>query len=80
MLLVVAYGQRDSNAYYLTQHIRQSFEQDVSESMNYNDVFNWANHIILKNLFGEYPGTFLLVLNKINRKCISLQFHASILN
>ncbi|XP_057193053.1 polycystic kidney disease protein 1-like 2 isoform X3 [Triplophysa rosa] len=56
MLLVVAYGQRDSNAYYLTQHIRQSFEQDVSESMNYNDVFYWANHTILRNLFGEYPG------------------------
>ncbi|XP_067314223.1 polycystin-1-like protein 2 isoform X2 [Pseudorasbora parva] len=42
MLLLVAYGQRDPNAYYLTQHIRQSFSNRISASMNHKDIFNWA--------------------------------------
>ncbi|KAM3625915.1 uncharacterized protein V6R79_019756 [Siganus canaliculatus] len=56
MLLLVAYGQRDPNAFFLTQHIRQSFSKDVSDSMNIQDVFNWANTTLLSSLFGEYPG------------------------
>uniref|UniRef100_A0A8C7UXI6 Polycystic kidney disease 1 like 2a n=1 Tax=Oncorhynchus mykiss TaxID=8022 RepID=A0A8C7UXI6_ONCMY len=56
MLLLVAYGQRDPNAYFLTQHIRQSFSQGISDSMSHKDVFNWANTSLLSNLFGEYPG------------------------
>lgn len=70
MLLVVAYGQRDSNAYYLTDHIRQSFEPDISESMNYNDVFNWAKYTLLENLFGKYPGTFIIFILNEYVKCI----------
>ncbi|XP_051552576.1 polycystic kidney disease protein 1-like 2 [Myxocyprinus asiaticus] len=56
MLLLVAYGQRDPNAYYLTQHIRQSFSNGTGESMNQNDVFTWAKSVLLSNLFGQYPG------------------------
>ncbi|KAI3377913.1 hypothetical protein L3Q82_009040 [Scortum barcoo] len=56
MLLLVAYGQRDPNAYFLTQHIRQSFSKGISDSMSIQDVFNWANTSLLSNLFGEYPG------------------------
>ncbi|XP_014030757.1 polycystic kidney disease protein 1-like 2 [Salmo salar] len=56
MLLLVAYGQRDPNAYLLTQHIRQSFSQGISDSMSHKDVFTWANTSLLSNLFGEYPG------------------------
>nr|XP_046201462.1 polycystic kidney disease protein 1-like 2 [Oncorhynchus gorbuscha] len=56
MLLLVAYGQRDPNAYFLTQHIRQSFSQGISDSMSHKDVFTWANTSLLSNLFGEYPG------------------------
>eukprot|EP00066_Takifugu_rubripes_P019390 XP_011608656.1 PREDICTED: polycystic kidney disease protein 1-like 3 [Takifugu rubripes] len=56
MLLLVAYGQRDPNAFFLTQHIRQSFSKDISDSMSIQDVFNWANATLLSNLFGEYPG------------------------
>lgn len=56
MLLLVAYGQRDPNAYFLTQHIRQSFSKDVSDTMSIQDVFTWANTTLLSNLFGEYPG------------------------
>lgn len=56
MLLLVAYGQRDPNAFFLTQHIRQSFSKDISDSMSIHDVFNWANTTLLSNLFGEYPG------------------------
>ncbi|XP_071256344.1 polycystin-1-like protein 2 [Salvelinus alpinus] len=56
MLLLVAYGQRDPNAYFLTQHIRQSFSQGISDSMSHKDVFTWANNSLLSNLFGEYPG------------------------
>ncbi|XP_050970426.1 polycystic kidney disease protein 1-like 2 [Labeo rohita] len=56
MLLLVAYGQRDENGFYLTHHIRQSFSNGISDSMNHNDVFTWANTVLLNNLFGQYPG------------------------
>ncbi|XP_067303965.1 polycystin-1-like protein 2 [Pseudorasbora parva] len=56
MLLLVAYGQRNENGFYLTEHIRQSFRKGISESMNHNDVFTWANDTLLSNLFGEQPG------------------------
>ncbi|XP_067257323.1 polycystin-1-like protein 2 [Chanodichthys erythropterus] len=56
MLLLVAYGQRDPHAYYLTQHIRQSFSNGISESMNHKDIFNWAKSSLISNLFGQYPG------------------------
>uniref|UniRef100_A0A3B4T5N7 Polycystic kidney disease protein 1-like 2 n=1 Tax=Seriola dumerili TaxID=41447 RepID=A0A3B4T5N7_SERDU len=55
MLLLVAYGQRDPNAYFLTQHIRQSFSKGISDSMSIQDVFSWANTTLLSNLFGERP-------------------------
>ncbi|XP_073691874.1 polycystin-1-like protein 2 [Garra rufa] len=56
MLLLVAYGQRDPHAYYLTHHIRQSFSNGISETMNHKDILNWAKSSLLSNLFGEYPG------------------------
>ncbi|XP_041634961.1 polycystic kidney disease protein 1-like 2 [Cheilinus undulatus] len=56
MLLLVAYGQRDPNAYFLTQHIRQSFSKGISDSMSIQDVFDWTNTTLLSSLFGEYPG------------------------
>lgn len=56
MLLLVAYGQRDPHAYYLTQHIRQSFSNGISDSMKHNDILNWAKSSLLNNLFGQYPG------------------------
>ncbi|XP_067459444.1 polycystin-1-like protein 2 [Thunnus thynnus] len=56
MLLLVAYGQRDPNAFFLNQHIRDSFSEDVSDSMSLGDVFTWANTSLLSNLFGIYPG------------------------
>jgi polycystin 1L2 len=59
MLLLVAYGQRDPNAYFLIQHIRQSFSQGISDSMSHGNVFTWANTSLLSNLFGEYPGRIL---------------------
>ncbi|KAL6468941.1 hypothetical protein MHYP_G00224650 [Metynnis hypsauchen] len=56
MLLLVTYGQRDPNAYLLTQHIQQSFSNGISDSMNHKDVFTWANNTLLRNLFGRHPG------------------------
>ncbi|XP_072516546.1 polycystin-1-like protein 2 [Salminus brasiliensis] len=56
MLLLVAYGQRDPNAYFLTQHIQQSFSNGIADSMNHKDVFQWANTTLLSNLFGRQPG------------------------
>lgn len=76
MLLLVAYGQRDPNAYFLTQHIRQSFSKDVSDSMSIQDVFSWANTTLLSNLFGEYPGQRDVELLSVTHACfagISLQ-------
>ncbi|XP_034741970.1 polycystic kidney disease protein 1-like 2 [Etheostoma cragini] len=56
MLLLVAYGQRDPNAFFLTQHIRNSFSGGISDSMSLEDVFTWANTSLQSNLFGVYPG------------------------
>ncbi|XP_062258132.1 polycystin-1-like protein 2 [Platichthys flesus] len=56
MLLLVAYGQRDPNAFHLNQHIRNSFSPSTSQSMSLRDVFTWANTSLLSNLFGDYPG------------------------
>ncbi|XP_054909087.1 polycystic kidney disease protein 1-like 2 [Poeciliopsis prolifica] len=56
MLLLVAYGQRDPNAFLLKQHIKNSFAEDVPDCMTLQDVFTWANTTLLQNLFGEYPG------------------------
>ncbi|CAB1450105.1 unnamed protein product [Pleuronectes platessa] len=56
MLLLVAYGQRDPNAFHLNQHIRNSFSPSSSQSMSLGDVFTWANTSLLSNLFGVYPG------------------------
>lgn len=56
MLLLVAYSQRDPNAYFLQKHISQSFTRDTSESMSLGNVFSWAYTALLRNLFGEYSG------------------------
>ncbi|XP_051815403.1 polycystic kidney disease protein 1-like 2 [Acanthochromis polyacanthus] len=56
MLLLVAYGQRDSNAFLLNKHIRKSFSAGISSSMSVGDVFAWANKSLLRNLYGVYPG------------------------
>ncbi|KAJ8417701.1 hypothetical protein AAFF_G00225440 [Aldrovandia affinis] len=56
MLLLVAYGQRDPNAYFLTRHIQQSFSSGISSTMSHKEVFTWANTTLLTSLFGEYPG------------------------
>ncbi|XP_035994541.1 polycystic kidney disease protein 1-like 2 [Fundulus heteroclitus] len=56
MLLLVAYGQKDPNAFFLKKHIRNSFAKDVPDTMTLQDVFTWANTTLLQNLFGEYPG------------------------
>ncbi|XP_070832678.1 polycystin-1-like protein 2 [Chaetodon trifascialis] len=56
MLLLVAYGQRDPNAFFLNRHIRNSFRRNITDSMSLGDVFTWANTSLLSNLFGVYPG------------------------
>ncbi|XP_076879412.1 polycystin-1-like protein 2 [Brachyhypopomus gauderio] len=55
-LLITAYGQRDPNAYFLTQHIEQTFSSGISDSMSIKDVLTWANFNLLDNLFGQRPG------------------------
>ncbi|CAL8342625.1 unnamed protein product [Boreogadus saida] len=56
ILLLVAYSQRDPNAFYLSKHIRRSFSKDTSSSMNYSKVFSWASGTLLNNLFGRHSG------------------------
>lgn len=57
MLLLVAYGQRDPNAFFLNRHIRGSFGGGISHSMSLGDVFTWAKTTLLSNLFNkDYPG------------------------
>ncbi|XP_028446278.1 polycystic kidney disease protein 1-like 2 [Perca flavescens] len=56
MLLLLVYGQRDPNAFFLKRHIQDSFSRGISDSMSLGDVFTWANTSLLSNLFGVYPG------------------------
>lgn len=56
MLLLVAYGQRDPNAYFLSKHIENSFKNGISDSMTHKDVFTWANTTLVNNIFGKQPG------------------------
>ncbi|XP_039236742.1 polycystic kidney disease protein 1-like 2 [Pipra filicauda] len=56
MLLLVAYGQRDPNSYYLNKHIEDSFTAGFHDVYSYQDFFTWANTTLLKNLYGSYKG------------------------
>ncbi|XP_030083568.2 polycystic kidney disease protein 1-like 2 [Serinus canaria] len=56
MLLLVAYGQRDPNSYYLNKHIEDSFTDGFHDVYSYQDFFTWANTTLLKNLYGTYKG------------------------
>ncbi|XP_048461921.1 polycystic kidney disease protein 1-like 2 [Rhincodon typus] len=56
MLLLVAYGQRDPNSYYLNKAIETSFTSGFDDILSYNDFFQWANSTLITNLFGFYPG------------------------
>ncbi|PIO34796.1 hypothetical protein AB205_0184310, partial [Aquarana catesbeiana] len=56
MLLLVAYGQRDPNSYYLNKHIEGSFTDGMGKVCSYQDFFNWANTTLINNLYGTYPG------------------------
>ncbi|XP_026231670.1 LOW QUALITY PROTEIN: polycystic kidney disease protein 1-like 2 [Anabas testudineus] len=56
MLLLAAYAKRDPSAFYLNQHILNSFTGQLSSCMSIGDVFAWANKSLLSNLFGVYPG------------------------
>ncbi|NXX88600.1 PK1L2 protein, partial [Centropus bengalensis] len=56
MLLLVAYGQRDPNSYYLNKHIENSFTDGFHDVYSYQDFFTWANTTLIKNLYGSYKG------------------------
>ncbi|NXD76051.1 PK1L2 protein, partial [Halcyon senegalensis] len=56
MLLLVAYGQRDPNSYYLNKHIKNSFTDGFHDVYSYQDFFTWANITLVKNLYGSYKG------------------------
>ncbi|KAM6253162.1 polycystin-1-like protein 3 [Porphyrio hochstetteri] len=56
MLLLVAYGQRDPNSYYLNKHIENSFSDGFPNVYSYKDFFTWANTTLVKNLYGSYKG------------------------
>ncbi|NXG52006.1 PK1L2 protein, partial [Psilopogon haemacephalus] len=56
MLLLVAYGQRDPNSYYLNKHIENSFTDGFHDVHSYRDFFTWANTTLIKNLYGSYKG------------------------
>ncbi|KAM9302054.1 polycystin-1-like protein 2 [Gastrophryne carolinensis] len=56
MLLLVAYGQRDPNSYYLNKHIESSFTDGLAQVCSYQEFFKWANTTLINNLYGTYPG------------------------
>eukprot|EP00079_Xenopus_tropicalis_P034906 XP_017948677.1 PREDICTED: polycystic kidney disease protein 1-like 2 [Xenopus tropicalis] len=56
MLLLVAYGQRDPNSYYLNKHIESSFTDGFEDLCSYQEFFTWANTTLINNLYGSHPG------------------------
>ncbi|KAM8945929.1 LOW QUALITY PROTEIN: polycystin-1-like protein 2 [Pelodytes ibericus] len=56
MLLLVAYGQRDPNSYYLNKHIETSFTRGLEDVCSYQSFFTWANTTLINNVYGSYPG------------------------
>ncbi|XP_053127311.1 polycystic kidney disease protein 1-like 2 [Hemicordylus capensis] len=56
MLLLVAYGQRDPNSYYLNKHIENSFTDGFQDIFSYQDFFKWARTTLVSNLYGPYQG------------------------
>uniref|UniRef100_A0ACB8EA10 Uncharacterized protein n=1 Tax=Sphaerodactylus townsendi TaxID=933632 RepID=A0ACB8EA10_9SAUR len=56
MLLLVAYGQRDPNSYYLNKHIESSFTDGFQDIFSYQDFFKWARTTLVSSLYGPYQG------------------------
>ncbi|XP_061449764.1 polycystin-1-like protein 2 [Rhineura floridana] len=56
MLLLVAYGQRDPNSYYLNKHIENSFTDGFQDIFSYQDFFKWARTTLVSNLYGPHRG------------------------
>ncbi|OCT84402.1 hypothetical protein XELAEV_18022555mg [Xenopus laevis] len=56
MLLLVAYGQRDPNSYYLNKHIENSFTGGLEDLCSYQEFFTWANTTLINNLYGSHQG------------------------
>uniref|UniRef100_K7F7G5 Polycystin 1 like 2/pseudo n=1 Tax=Pelodiscus sinensis TaxID=13735 RepID=K7F7G5_PELSI len=56
MLLLVAYGQRDPNSYYLNKHIESSFTDGFRDIYTYQDFFTWARTTLVNKLYGSYQG------------------------
>ncbi|XP_053556626.1 polycystic kidney disease protein 1-like 2 [Bombina bombina] len=56
MLLLVAYGQRDPNSYYLNKHLENSFTDGLEKVCSYQQFFTWANTTLVNNLYGSHPG------------------------
>uniref|UniRef100_A0A8C8RBC5 Polycystic kidney disease protein 1-like 2 n=1 Tax=Pelusios castaneus TaxID=367368 RepID=A0A8C8RBC5_9SAUR len=56
MLLLVAYGQRDPNSYYLNKHIESSFTNGFQDVYTYQDFFTWARTTLINKLYGSYQG------------------------
>ncbi|XP_026519500.1 polycystic kidney disease protein 1-like 2 [Terrapene carolina triunguis] len=56
MLLLVAYGQRDPNSYYLNKHIESSFTDGFRDIYSYQDFFTWARTTLVNKLYGSYQG------------------------
>lgn len=56
VLLLVVYIQRDPNAFYLNQHIVNSFTGQLSDTLSLGGVFTWVSTTLLTKLFGDSPG------------------------
>ncbi|KAF5918575.1 hypothetical protein HPG69_005010 [Diceros bicornis minor] len=56
MLLLVAYGQRDPNAYHFNRHLEHSFTQGFSAVLGFQEFFTWANTTLVSNLYSHHSG------------------------
>nr|XP_023493143.1 polycystic kidney disease protein 1-like 2 [Equus caballus] len=56
MLLLVAYGQRDPNAYHFNRHLEHSFTRGFSAVLGFQEFFAWANTTLVSNLYSHHSG------------------------
>ncbi|XP_078399144.1 polycystin-1-like protein 2 [Cetorhinus maximus] len=56
LLLTIAYGEKNPNAFYLNRAINQTFTPSFSDIRTIDDFYTWASKLLLPNLYGSYNG------------------------
>ncbi|XP_043563449.1 polycystic kidney disease protein 1-like 2 [Chiloscyllium plagiosum] len=56
LLLTVAYGEQNSNSFYLNRAINQAFTPSFNDIQSIEDFYTWTSKLLLPKLYGSYKG------------------------